>query len=303
VHRQKEGQVVSKVLSNFGTGRSGGQGEPRRLEFNTKTGILAVVDLSPDPRGAFTKQYTQLQPGHLMVVGFHHILHGWAEFAPKFQVRLQPWSPGAPVMPKPPDWISPVEALKLPVLVEGFGALWLLLTAVIPMNAIHDLLDRTAYTAEAQAGGIPLTALAHPREVIIRDRPGDVFYSLVLDVQRWVSIEDARLGPRVTAIQAIGRAPTLRPALTQQPGAPVQVPPPVRPMPPAAAGAAAVRDGVPPWEDLPQPQPQPLAPVQSVAAPATTQPTPAIIEPQTAPLAAMAATASASDPLEIFRRR
>jgi hypothetical protein len=292
----ERGTSMTRALSSFATGRFGGGSEPKRLEYSTKTGVLSVADVEPDPRGGYTKQLTPLRPGHKMVVGTHSIFHGYCEFTPKFQQRMQPWSPGAPVLPQPDDWDSPIEAIKLPFLVEAHGPLWLLLSAVIPMNALKDFLDRISWTPEAQQGLVPLTALAEPRTVTLRDRPGEVFYSPLFAVERWVGVEEARLGPRVTAVPAIAGEQMQRPALPQTPTTPGQPPtstaPAQRPPPPLspAAAAAPVSNPDPPWE---MPEPKPLPPVQPAPS--------AAAEPQLA--LAAAPSAPAHDPFEVFRRR
>jgi len=265
---------MARTASAFSTGRSGGQAEPRRLEFSAKTGQLSVVEIEADPRSGFHKQATALAVGHKAILGLHSIFHGFVSFAPKFEQRLQPWSPGRPVMSMPPDMNDPIETIKLPLLIEGHGSLGLMLTSVIAINSIKDMLDRLSWTNEAQSGDVPVVTIAAGRPVTLRDRPGETFYAPAFTVVGWISVEAAGLGPRVTATPTatIGHAdqPLHRPLPAPAPTTATTTP----------AGAAA---GVP-W-DLPEPRP--LPPV-TPSAPAAGQ--------------AAANELVTVDPFEVFRR-
>jgi hypothetical protein len=277
--------MASRTASAFATGRYGGQAEPRRLEWNTKAGQLSVADIEPDPHGGYKKTLAPLSPGVEMVIGFHSVLHGYTEFAPKFQQQLQPWSPGLPVIPVPSDWANPVETIKLPLLVDRFGPLWLMLTATIAINAFKDLFDRVSWTKEAQDSLLPLVGLEPSRAVILRDRPGETYHAPAFAVKSWVSVQDAGLGPRITAVPTATLGHDLKPLhrLPTQPAALSEPRPLPEPSPQTEPASSSL-----PWESTSQPQPLPAAPLSAPV--------------QSAAIAAASAVPS-TDPFAIFRRQ
>jgi hypothetical protein len=252
--------------SAFTTGRTAAAFDPVRLEFSAKTGIWSVVHVQPNPSGGYSRDVTELQVGHNAVVGVHAVFHGYTVFAPSFDQRLRPWAPDQAPLEPPREWASPSEAIKLPLLVDKYGPLWILVTSVIAMNAVMQMLEGWSVEPEYQQGQLPIVAISKGRPVKIKDRPGETFYAPVLTRQGWCPLEQAQLGKRVTPILA----PAMRaPQLSAPPGQPT-----------ITAASAVVEL---PWEETPQPKPLP--------------------EVKTAATPPAASTTGTPDPFDIFRRQ
>jgi hypothetical protein len=226
-----------------------------------------------------------------MVVGVHAYYGGWAQLRPPpFRELFSPWAPGLKLSPAP-EWENPTPALKVPLYVDRFGPLWLLLTASIPITSMTNFFNRLAHEEKGRQGLLPLVLLQPSRPLTLRDWPGKVFFELVLEIDDWVEEAAVNLGPRVTP-----RPTMVVPTLLRQSNVQLQLPaqtevPSVAPSPPvtqpAAAPAATALAAAPvttttsevPWE-VPTPQPLPAA----------------------MPAAAQVVTAG-HDPFEVFRRR
>jgi hypothetical protein len=257
--------------SAFTTGRTASSFDPVRAEFGAKTGSWAVVHVHPKPEGGYARDVTELSPGHNAVVGVHAIHHGWVTFNPSFDQRLRPWSPDQTPMSPPQGWVSPSEAIKLPLLVDRYGPLWWMATSIIALNAMMAQIEVWASAPEFQQGQLPIVEIGQSRPIKIKDRPGETFYAPVLLQRGWTPLEQAQLGPRVTPILP---PPAVRPHLLSNPPQPVQ---PVIQAKPEATDL--------PWEETPVPKPLPVAASDQVASPDKAAPAPS------------------ADPFAIFRRQ
>jgi hypothetical protein len=207
------------------------QGIPPRLQYHDATGSYTFVIGERDAAtGKYVAKHTPVPLGAKVVLDFGTIERGWLCFRPFDDQHLVPFPQPVPAQPEG----EYTRAIRLPVLIEGFGLAQWTAAGIIGQNALFSVYVTFERTVEATLGKIPIVALRPSRQIAIVSRSGEVHTAPTLEIIGWTTRRVDLFGPRTVPEPApiIGQdAPAVRIEHTGD-------------IPAAPAAATAVNDNV-----------------------------------------------------------
>jgi hypothetical protein len=169
------------------------QGIPPRLQYFDASGSYTFVIGERDAAtGKYVAKHTPVPLGAKVVLDFGTIERGWLCFRPFDDQHLVPFPQPVPAQPEG----EYTRAIRLPVLIEGFGLAQWTAAGIIGQNALFAVYVTFERAVEATQNKIPIVALRPSRQISIASRNGEVHTAPTLEIIGWTDRRTDQFGLR-----------------------------------------------------------------------------------------------------------